>query len=325
VRVEAIQQQTSRQHLVSQVVLKEFTMPGRGSSGWRLLPFDLKYPERHHKLRPTSRCGWAKNFVAFESASAEQLWGRIEKRVPAALDAVHRGTPFADPAHAEVLRDLVVLHYVRSYHYQKVHDGALERVRANVSVTLARKFPQQLAREAFRETGLHLTGPGALVAYAERYIARSEMIRDHESGKLFRSSIEDMFCKVQKMASTWQVEILTPGSGQFLIGDNPGVTIRRNAAARLELEHGMAFGDAMSMVLPVGPRCLLALGPDNLTGTLAAAAVEAFNTVQVLAAERYVYMHPHSGLERFAAQAAQKRPARPGAGSLVRGVSAGHV
>jgi hypothetical protein len=301
-------QQTSQQHLVSQVVLKEFTMPD-GSSGRRLLAFDLHRPERHHKLRSTSGCGWAKDFVAFESASAEQLWGRIEGRVPAALDGIRRGTPFADPDHAEVLRDLVVLHYVRSYQYRQVHTWAFERARANVGPNLVRKLPQQLAREAFRETGLHLTGQEALEAYAERYVARSEMVRDYESGKLFRTSIEETFGKVQKMASTWQVEILAPESGQFLIGDNPGLTVRHDAPG--QWEYGMAFGDAMSIVLPVGPRCLLALGPQNVTGTVAAAAVEAFNTVQVLAAERFVYMHPRSGLEDFATKAVLKRLPRP--------------
>jgi Protein of unknown function (DUF4238) len=202
-----------------------------------------------------------------------------------------------------------VLHYVRSYQYRRVHQGAFERARASVSVKLAGKFPEPLAREAFRETGLHLTERGALTAYAERYVARSEMVRDHQSGKLFRSSIENAFRKVQQMASTWRMEIITPESCQFLIGGNPGLTIRR--AANGGLEHGMAFGDAMTMVLPVGPRCLLALGPDNLTGTVTADVVEAFNTRQVLAAERYVYMHPHSRLEDFTAKAAQQRLPRP--------------
>ncbi|MFD8079493.1 DUF4238 domain-containing protein [Streptomyces sp. NPDC059718] len=302
-------QQTSRQHLVSQVVLKEFTLLN-GSSGRQLLAFDLQYPERPPRLRPPSRCGLARDFVAFDSASAEQLWGRIEERVPAALAAVRKGTPFTVAAHAEVLRDLVVLHYVRSYKYRNVHLAAFERTRASVSARVAARLPQQLARAALLETGLHLTERGALMAYAEREVARSEMVRDHESGKLFRTSIEDTFSKVQKMASTWRVEILTPELGhQFLIGDNPGLTVRRNAHGGLD--HGMAFGDATSMVLPVGPRCLVALGPDNLTGTLAASAVKALNRRQVLAAERHVYMHPHSALKSFVVTAAQGRPASP--------------
>lgn len=187
----ATAQQTSRQHLVSQVILKEFTVPN-GSSGRQLRPFDLDHPERHHKLKTTSSCGWAKDFVAFDSVSAEQLWGRIEARVPAALDAVRRGTPFAGSAHADVLRDLIVLHYVRSYQYRKVHDAAYEQARAYLSVKLARSFREPLAREAFRETGLHITGRSALADYAYRYIERSEIAQDQKSGKLFRTSIENM-------------------------------------------------------------------------------------------------------------------------------------
>lgn len=303
-------QQTSRQHVVSKVVLKEFAIL-KGGSGLQLRAFDLDHPERGTRLRPPSRCGYAMDFVAFDSASAEELWGRTEAQVPAALAAVRRGTPFADPAHAEVLRDLVVLHYVRSFHYRRVYERAFAKVRAEVGAQAAVRMPQQLKREALRKTGLHLTGTGPLAAFAERYVKRSEPVQDHESGKLFRISIENMFNKVQKRASTWRVEILTPAPGhEFLIGDNPGLTVGRDTFGRWT--HGMAFDDATSVVLPVTPRCILALGPQNLTGTIAAAAVKDFNVRQVLAAERYIYMRPGSGLEDFAAKAAQERPARLG-------------
>jgi Protein of unknown function (DUF4238) len=298
-------QQTSHQHLVSKVILKQFTMPGPRSGGWQLLPFDLHHPERHHKPKTTKACGWAENFVAFESASAEQLWCDVERRVPAALAAIRGGTPFADPAHAEALRDLVVLHYVRSYRYREVHVNAFEQARANLSGTLADRFPGPLYREALRTTGLHLTDPGALATYAERLIAQSTIVQDNASGKLFRTSIEDTFHKVQQMASKWRVEIHTPQSGRFLIGDNPGVTIRQDGSTT---EYGMAFGDATSMVLPIGPGHLVALGPQNKVGTLDAVTVETLNTMQILAANRYVYMHLRSGLEAFTAKAARKRP-----------------
>jgi hypothetical protein len=271
------------------------------------VPFDLDHPERHHKRKPVSRCGWVKNFVAFESASAEHLWNGIETRVPTALDAVRHGTPFADSAHAEVLRSLVVLHYVRSYHFREVHLNALEKVRATLRVTLPRDLPGPLYREALRATGLHLTEPEALATYAERLIDQSEVVQDHESGKLFRENIEEMFHKVLQKASMWQVEIHTPESGQFLIGDNAGITIRQDEN---KTEYGMAFNDATSMVLPIGPRHLVALGPHNKVNTLDAATVAALNTVQVLAARRYVYMHPSSNLQPFVAKVAQQRPTR---------------
>jgi hypothetical protein len=279
-------------------------MPGPKGSGWQLLPFDLRNPGRLHKLKSTRACGWAENFVAFESTSAEELWCAVERRAPAALAAVHAGTPFNDPRHVATLRDLVVLHYVRSHHYRDVHTGAFERTRAGLVGELISAFPKQLRREALRETGLYLSGPASLGAFAERLIERSSVVRDHKSGKLFRTSIENTFYKVQAMASTWGVEVLMPETGQFLIGDNPALTIRTEGSTTT---YGMAFGEAHTLVLPIGSRHLLALGPENVMGTIPRAVVDRLNTVQVHAAERYVYMHPKSGLQEFASLAARQR------------------
>ncbi len=279
-------------------------MPGPKSNGWQLLPFDLRNPERLHKLKSTRACGWAENFVAFDSTSAEELWCAVERRIPAAFSAVHAGIPFADPLHVAALRDLVVLHYVRSHHYRDVHTGAFEQARAGLVGKLVREFPKQLSREALRETGLHLSGSGSLGAFAERLIERSSIVRDYESGKLFRTSIESVFHKVRDMASTWRLEVLIPQTGQFLIGDNPAVTICTEGSTTT---YGMAFGDAQTLVLPIGPRHLLALGPENIVSTVPRSLVDRLNTVQVYAADRYVYMHPRSGLEAFAGLASRQR------------------
>ncbi|WP_344543937.1 hypothetical protein [Streptomyces levis] len=126
----ATAQHIARQHLISQVLLRQFTMPGPKGSGWQLLPFDLHHPERLHKLKSTRACGWAENFVAFDCASAEELWCSVERRVPDALVAVHAGTPLADPLHVATLRDLVVLHFVRSHHYRAAGDRRVDVLRA---------------------------------------------------------------------------------------------------------------------------------------------------------------------------------------------------
>lgn len=69
----------------------------------------------------------------------------------------------------------------------------------------------------------------------------------------------------------------------------------------------MAIGDAHSIVLPIGPRHLLALGRQNVAGDIPRASVNQLNTVQVLAADRYVYMHPRSTrLEAFARETAKR-------------------
>lgn len=79
----------------------------------------------------------------------------------------------------------------------------------------------------------------------------------------------------------------------------------------------MAIGDAHSLVLPISPRHLLALGRQNIAGTIPRASVNQLNTVQVLAADHYVYMHPRSTrLEVFAKETAKRR--RPGSVSPYR-------
>ncbi|MFF2937926.1 hypothetical protein [Streptomyces mirabilis] len=52
---------------------------------------------------------------------------------------------------------------------------------------------------------------------------------------------------------------------------------------------------------------MLSLGPENVMLTVPQSLVDRLNAVQVHAADRYVYMHPESGLEPFVERAAQRR------------------
>ncbi|MER5996095.1 DUF4238 domain-containing protein [Streptomyces viridosporus] len=301
-RVKAAQ--ISRQHLVSQVLLKQFTMAESDDRGPQVRPVDVRYPERSNKLKSTRACGWVDTFVAFDSQSAEDLWNSVERRAPAAFEAVHAGTPFADPLHVEALRDLIVLHYVRSHRYRDVYTTAFETVSVKVRSELVERFPEPLRREALRQTGLHLAGSGSLDVFAARLVEQSEVTQDFGTGALFRTSIESMFNKVRAMASKWHLEVLTPESGQFLVGDNPAVSVRTDITP---WSYNMAFGDAHSIVLPITPRHLLALGRENIVDTIPRTLMDKINTVQIRAADRYVYMHPRSRrLETFARETARR-------------------
>ncbi|MFJ4648201.1 DUF4238 domain-containing protein [Streptomyces bobili] len=90
-----------------------------------------------------------------------------------------------------------------------------------------------------------------------------------------------------------------------MIGDNPAVTIGTDFTT------GVAFGDAQALVRPIGPKHMLALvlGRDNIRLTIPRTLVDRLNTVQVNAANRYVYMQPGSDLKAFTERAAQQRPA----------------
>ncbi len=298
-------QETSRQHLVSKVLLEEFTAPEPKGGSQQLLPFDLHHPGRVHKRMHPSRCGWIENFVAVDSASVEALWSNTERRVKAAIAAVRAGAPFADPLHVGVLRDLIVLHYVRSLHYRDVHADSVERARAHLVAKVVSQYSEQLRLEALRETGLYLSGPASLGAFAERLIDRSTIMRDRESGKLFRTSIEDTFHKMRDLASKRRLEVITPETGQFLIGDNPALTLCVKESRTI---YGMAFGDAQTLILPIGPRHLLSLGAEDVALTVPQTFVDRLNALQIHAAHRFVYLHPESGLEPFVERAAQRRP-----------------
>ncbi|MBK3582491.1 DUF4238 domain-containing protein [Streptomyces sp. PvR018] len=297
----------SRQHLISQVLLKRFTMPGAKGSGWQLMPFDLDHPDRHRKLKGPRECGYIKDFVAFDSGSTEDLWGQVERRVPEAFNAVDAGTPFDNPEHAEILRDLVVLHLVRSHHYRKVHRDSFSKVRENVFRGLMQERADALRREALRNTGLHLTGPQALGVFARKLIESSEPAQDHASGKLFRVSIEEMFQKIRAKLADWQVEVVSPQEGQFLVGDTPALTLRQADGG---IQYGMAVGDATTIILPIGPYHLIALGPKNCVIQVHKPLVDELNAVQVIAATRWVYFHPRSGLESFVKEGAVARSDR---------------
>lgn len=297
----------ARQHLISQVLLRRFTMPGTKGSGWQVAPFDLNNPDRHHKLRSPRECGWVEDFVAFDSGSVEELWGSVERRAPEAFAAIDSGTPFDNPDHTEILRDLVVLHLVRSHRYRDVYLNSVTKAREKVRRGLIQDHSEALGREALRQTGLHLTGPQALGRFADRLIASTEPTQDHASGKLFRTSIEDMFRKVQAKVSSWQLELLTPQEGQFLVSDTPAITLRRDGNYT---RFGMAVGDADTIMLPLDPYHLVALGPENRAIQAPKTLVDELNGVQVLAANQYIYMHPRSGLEAFVRDGLRYRSGR---------------
>ena len=228
--------------------------------------------------------------------------GRRGEARASALAAVNAGTAFADPLHVDVLRDLVVLHYVRSLHYRT----CIPRGRAGPHELVAKVITLSgaLRLEALRETGLYLPGPASLGAFAERLIERSTVMRDLENGKLFRTSIEDTFHKMRDLASTrrWRYHAR---DGEFLIGDNPALTLLWRQAVSIKawlsgMPRPSSFPSAQTHAGLWAPNDVMVRSPDPR---------RSLNGVQVHAADRYVYMRPGSGLEPLVERAAQRRPA----------------
>jgi hypothetical protein len=91
-RIEELRPEADRhvvgQHVISQVLLKRFATPF-GRHGLKLVPFNLDHPDRVQKMASPRECGKVKYFARFASASLEQVWGKLETRIP---DAARGGT-----------------------------------------------------------------------------------------------------------------------------------------------------------------------------------------------------------------------------------------
>jgi uncharacterized protein DUF4238 len=293
-----------RQHLISQVLLAQFATPIRHTAGLHVQPHDLRNPQRLPKARTPRGVGWIEDFVPYASASIEQVWKQVEQHLPKCFASVAAGTALDEPDTVALLRDAIALHWVRSQHYRDLHTVIF---RAFYQERLRRFLDedQVLLQLAVRErTGLLMTGREGLALHAERVLA--PMAEAHESGALLRVRIEATFAKVRSLLADHAVQILRPEQGEFLIGDNPALTMRRDGP---RLTYNMAIGDAHSVLLPIGPGYVLATGPQPEYLQASPAEVDELNTLQICAARRYVYTRPGSALRTFITrQAGQHRP-----------------
>lgn len=130
-RIEELRPEADRhvvgQHVISKVLLKRFAVPF-GSNGLKLVPFNLEHPDRLHKMASPGKCGKVPYFARFASASLEQVWGKLETRIPDAARAVDRGDVFQHEQHVQTLKDLIALHLVRSLNYRNVHERIFAQV-----------------------------------------------------------------------------------------------------------------------------------------------------------------------------------------------------
>ncbi|MFF3597949.1 DUF4238 domain-containing protein [Kitasatospora indigofera] len=297
-RIEELRPEADRhvigQHVISQVLLKRFATPF-GSNGLKLVPFNLNYPNRRHKTASPRECGKVEHFARYASASLEQVWGRLETRVPDAARAVDRGDVFQHEQHVQTLKDLIALHLVRSLNYRDVHNRIFAKVYTKHRTALLTDKSELLRLAVLQRSGLHLAGPQGLAAAADQIL--SAHLENFENGADFRVRIEDTFAKAKEMISSAGLEILVPAAGEFLLGDTPALAIQQGEGRTV---FHVAIGDSTAIVLPFGPRHLL-VGRTPRTGmnTATAQTVDFLNQLQIEAAQQRVYLRPHSGQDAF--------------------------
>ncbi|WP_155341408.1 DUF4238 domain-containing protein [Acrocarpospora corrugata] len=290
-----------KQHLVSKVLLKRFTAPDAKSGDMKLASFDLDHPGARTQLKAPTEVGYRTDFVPVDSRSLEDLWGETERMVPAVLADIDRGEPFALPGNADVLRNLIAIHLVRSHHYKAVHESSYLRTRQALRANMLGPRRELVQAEALRRMGLYLHG-SALEVFLDGVLNESAPARGFVSGQLLRTSIEEMFRKIRNFISEWEPELLIAENGQFIMGDSPAITLRWPSGhpnLNEPVQFNVAIGDAHAVVLPIGPKHLVALGPERAAVTVERHVVERLNLYQVVVAQRHVFFRPDAGTEEF--------------------------
>ncbi|RSM40625.1 hypothetical protein DMB66_56975 [Actinoplanes sp. ATCC 53533] len=281
-------QNTPGQHVVSRVILKRFA----GKTGVRYL--NVLRPDATGRDVGPAGVGKVQNFVPVASTSAEMLWAQTETLLPYALDLCDRGVAHTDERALTLLREAFALHYVRSLETRITHARAYEEAREKQKQIV---WASMDWRTAFLDKyGIYPAGEEAFHILMDGALAQNDA--DFETGLIFREAIERHFEKTKVWLSAHGLEIIRPVAGEFLIGDNPALTVSRDG----RLGHGtgeVPLGDADQIFMPIGRHTLLSVGPQSQTGTVPEDTVRVLNEWQVRAASQYVYFHPDSELENF--------------------------
>lgn len=276
-----------RQHVISQVVLRRFCEPGAGGAGRQLIRHDVLIGI----ASPTGPrgAGYVQNFVKIDSKATEELWQQVENNMPKAIDAAINQTILSDPALISVLRDAIALHYVRNPQTLEVHEECFADALRNAVDALA---GTPAAAEAFyRHHGLEPAGAQGRRLGAQELLAPMKDI--FTQGTLFRLRVQDLFETVTDRFQSSGVEILVPSDAdsEFLIGDTPALTVDF-ASGNAGVRAGISLGAANTIMLPLAPRLLIALGRTNAVAQVPSGFIHMINQVQAQAARQYVYCRP---------------------------------
>jgi hypothetical protein len=274
-----------RQHVVSQVILRNFTEKVDGAprvglydapAGRAMSPVGVK------------DVGVVKNFLRVDSAQAEKLWGQVETQLPAAAKAARTPDVVNQPEKLDVLRKAIALHYARASSTLDVMERTWTTQREVTIQNILTRDRDLLARHFRRVRGAEPSDDDLVEFVREFGAGFSQLV---ESGAWARVRMEQLYDQVLEKAESWGVEVVLVPGGDLVVSDNP-VVLTRKGDDRRRAGNRMAVGDANAIFLPVAPDVLVSLGPGDGWGTANAEAVASLNASQVAGAHRFVFHRP---------------------------------
>ncbi len=280
-----------RQHLVSQVIVNRFSDHGN------VVRFQLD-PEKI-ELRTPATCMYMPNFITAAPAQAEQLWGTVESDLREALAAVDDASVLSRPDCITTLKDCLAVHVARSKAMAWTRESALQRAADQLKVEMMAKEPGWLMARFRSRYGIIGVGFQALERAADDFIKLAAPVVS--TPKSFAASVREYFDYSRSFFALQALEVVTPepGAGEFLLGDYPAVALSKARQLLGGPRGAVGVNDAGTVVMPVGPRHAISLGPTQVFTGIPAGYVDQLNRVQVVNAFHEVCFRPDAGLEGF--------------------------
>jgi hypothetical protein len=287
-------QPIKRQHVISKVVLKQFTRPtgDRTPPTMKLCRFDLARGVGREVT--TGGAGYVENYVRVASRSAEALWRTVETRLDDAIAACLRGSVFDEPAHVDTIKDTLALHYARSKATKQIHEDAVHTATARSLVRIrTERLPRM--REVFVEHYGREPSDDELDDIERTMRDGAEQV---DSDAIFRANLPQLFEMTREFARGHALEVACPAGGEFLIGDVPVLSPPPRADSPA-IPRSVGLYEASAVVMPLGPQLAVSTGDVDQLVVLAEDAVRDLNRVQVEAAISHVHFRIGSQLEDF--------------------------
>lgn len=257
-----IPQPPAKQHLISRVLLKQFSTHGPNP---QLRSFDLDHGKS--KLRAPGAVGWRASFIEHEPEQVERVWQKTEDGLYRAFTAVVSGTILHDRASVDCLKRAIALHFLRRDVIKEIaratHARALEGIRA----------PHDF-------DGI----PAVFEA-----VVRAQL--DESRTADFASEMQQHFLKSGSTAARGFLEIYHSRDVPLVIGDSAVISFHGSQPGYVP------FANAETHVLPIGRHHLIALGPADTMAELPPETAHYLNRLQIQSARRHVFFHPNDRMD----------------------------
>jgi hypothetical protein len=276
-----------KQHMISATLLRK----------WKpLVAINLR--TRTSRQRSPESEGYIRHFVRAEYSDVlEKLWAETENSLNNALPLVVDGTVFEHDEALDTLHAMIALHFVRSGRSARIATSWWESAPPDSPLSDLRAVanePNLMALHYQYRTGRIATSEDEIGEERARFLTAL----DHDfgiGGRSFVEEIEAQYNRVLSFVRSQPLQIgVVVGGCELVLSDTPVVTL--DTATNTV---GVPIAQANLVVMPIGPKCVVALGGTPGFVELDDEAVTRINRIEVLGAFEKVYVRDGSGLNNW--------------------------